>query len=418
MGGGVPSASSGAIKMGNQGNEESKEIELDIGEIGELAASRTITPAIRSSGNRVIDFYNRLNEKMQATQGVKLRDKMIFYNLLATMVKAGITLLKALQILQTQTSNVRLKGIIGGVASKVEQGQSFSAALADYADVFTEAEVGMIESGEIAGNLNDILKQMATGMEKSYAVQQKVKGAMLYPIIIFSAVGLVIYAMLAFIMPKLKDLFGSSGKELPALTSTLISAGEILRTYWYLIFGGLGFFLVVFSIWKKTPKGKYSWDSTILHFPIFGKMVKSMAVARFARSLGNLIRSGVPIVKALQISAHSVGNELYKERVLSAAEDVKGGIPLGENLSGSMDLFDPMVVYMISTGEQSAQLDTMCEKMADFFEEEVDEKTKSFSKALEPLIMIIVGGVVGGLVFAIMMPIMSLADIGSLSGGG
>lgn len=393
------------------------QIELNIGEINELAAARTVTPAFHSSGNKVLDFYHRINEKLSEMQKIKLRDKMVFYNLLATMVKAGITLTKSLQILAGQTSNPRLKSIISNVNLKVEQGQSFSSALADYDDIFGESEVGMIESGEIAGNLNEILHQMAVGMEKSYSVQQKVRGAMMYPIIIFSAVGLVIYAMLAFIMPKLKDLFGTSGKQLPALTSALITVGEILKNNWYLVFGGIFLIGTLFSIWKKTPKGKYQLDSGLLHFPIFGEMIKKMAVARFARSLSNLIRSGIPIVKALQISGHSVGNELYKERILSAAEDVKRGIPLGENLSGSTDLFDPMVVYMISIGEQSAQMDTMAEKLADFFEEEVDEKTKGFSKALEPLIMVIVGGVVGVLVFAIMGPIMNLADVSTLSGG-
>lgn len=405
------------MAMESSSDSLAKQIELDIGEMSDLAASGPIKANFRTSGNRVLDWYHQLNEKLQSGQKIKLRDKMVFYNLLATMAKAGITLIKALQILAQQTRNPRLKNIIERVSARVEQGQSFSASLADFNDVFNEAEVGMIESGEIAGNLNQILRQVATGMEKSYSVQQKVRSAMMYPFIIFSAVGLVIYAMLAFIMPKLKDLFGSSGKELPALTSALITIGEVLKSYWYLVFGGLTMLVAVFSIWKKTPKGKYAFDSAILHLPIFGEMNKKMAIARFARSLSNLISSGIPIVKALQIAAHSVGNELYKERIMSAAEDVKRGIPLGENLSGSVDLFDPMVIYMISIGEQSAQLDEMCTKLADFFEEEVDEKTKGFSKALEPLIMIIVGGVVGVLVFAIMGPIMNLADISSLSGG-
>src|SRR3989339_413522 len=390
-------------------------IELDIGEISDMMSKRTVVDStFKSSGNKVIDFYHKVNNKFAESAKIKLRDKMVFYNLLATMVKAGISLVKSLQILTSQTQNPKLKRIIEQVKLKIEQGQSFSSALADYGDTFSEAEVGMIGSGEIAGNLNVILRQISTGMEKSYSVQQKVKGAMMYPIIIFTAVGLVVYAMLAFIMPKLKSLFGSTGKDLPILTEYMIKLGEFLKSYWYIVFGGLVLTFVLFNVWKKTPKGKYALDAFILKLPIFGEMNRKMAIARFTRSLGNLIKSGISIVKALEIAAYSIGNEIYKERIMSASEDVQRGIPLAENLSGSVSLFDPMVVYMISIGEQSAQLDTMCEKLADFFEEEVDEKTKGFSKALEPMIMIIVGGIVAVIVYAIMGPIMNLADIGSI----
>ena len=235
-------------------------IELDIGEISDMMSKRTVVDStFKSSGNKVIDFYHKVNNKFAESAKIKLRDKMVFYNLLATMVKAGISLVKSLQILTSQTQNPKLKRIIEQVKLKIEQGQSFSSALADYGDTFSEAEVGMIGSGEIAGNLNVILRQISTGMEKSYSVQQKVKGAMMYPLFILTALFVMGLVMMMFVVPQLTKTLLESGVELPLSTRILIASSDFTKHYWYLIIGGvLGSITGIRLFTEKTLIGKKS----------------------------------------------------------------------------------------------------------------------------------------------------------------
>jgi len=351
---------------------------------------------------------------MVSKSGVKVKEKANFFHLLSVMINSGIPMVKALKSLVAQMDkSPRMAGIVATLAETIENGGSLSGAMMQFSDIFPDAEVGMIQSGEASGQLSRVLSNLASDTEKSYMITAKVKSAMMYPIVIFILLLGVIIAMMVYVVPKLSDLFATLGGDLPLVTKVVVATSNFLINNGLLL--GLGVFalVILFMFLKKTSEGRYLFDKFKLKIPIFGILLQKSYLSKFARSLSNLLDSNVSIVKTLEITANSIGNEVYKRRLLLSIEDIKQGIPLAENLSDS-DLFPPMLVNMIDVGEQTAQLDEITAKVAGFYEEEVDTAVAGVSKIIEPVILIFVGLTVGTVVAAIMLPIMELAN---LSGG-
>lgn len=342
---------------------------------------------------------------------VTLREKVMFFQLLSVMINAGVPIIRSLYVLSNQVSNLKLKKIIHQLALEMEEGKSLSAAMEKFESTFSEAERGMIASGEASGSLNQILKDIAKQAEKSALIISKVKGAMIYPASIMTVMFICLFLMLTLVVPKLTELFTEGGQELPTSTQILLKLSEFAQNYWIgiLVFIALG--LIGVSLAQRSKRGRYLTHFTLLYTPVFGKLIRELMISRFARMLASLMNAGVPIVKALEINANAVGNEVYKRRIQYAAQDVSQGIPLGENLNDSGFLFPPTVASMVLVGEQTANLNEVSTKVADYYESEVDNAVASLSKLMEPVILVVMGSMVGFIVAAIMQPIMSLSDI-------
>jgi type IV pilus assembly protein PilC len=327
------------------------------------------------------------------------------------MINAGMPMVKALRSLVSQSDKEpKLQMIINGIANDIESGQSLSESMLDYSDVFADQEIGMVESGEASGQLSRVLDNLAKDVEKAHSIASKVKGAMMYPIVIFTLLIGVVVAMLVFVIPKLEELFASSGAQLPLVTRIVVALSDFFIEQKFILIAVILILVGAFVLVSKTDFGKYAIDKTKISIPIFGKLFREAYLARFARSLSNLMDSNISIVKTMEITANSIGNEVFRKKLLLAMEDIKQGIPLAENLSDN-DLFPPMLISMVDVGEKTAQLDKIMAKVADFYESELDTAVAGISKIIEPVILIFIGVTVGTVVAAIMLPIMQLSDI-------
>lgn len=348
---------------------------------------------------------------------VKATDLVSFFRLLATMINAGISITKSLNILKDQTKNANLQRIIDDLQFRIENGASFSQAMKNYPEVFNEAQIGMVESGEATGRLNQTLLQIASETEKSAQLTKKIKGAMIYPAVVILILFAALYLVMTLVMPQVKGVFDSLGGELPGSTLLLIAISDFLVAETAGIRNGLWLILVLFGLtiavmqWKKTKSGREIWTRMIMRAPVFGRLLKLTALARFCRSLSTLINSGVSIVRTLYITSSSVGNPLYEKRVKLIADDVKRGITMGENIKDDERFFPPMVVGMINVAEQTAQVDVIAGKLADFYEDEVDNLVRNLTSLLEPIIIVLLGTTVGFLVISVMLPILQASDL-------
>lgn len=360
------------------------------------------------------EIIKKINEVLLSMTKIKLQEKVTFYQLLAVMINAGVPIIRSLRVLGNQNKNKRFKKIILGLAMHMEEGESLSEGMENYEKVFTETERGMIASGEASGNLNTILKDIAKQSMKSAMIISKVKGAMIYPSAIMLIMAVAVLMMLTLVVPKITSLFAEGGAELPLTTKILVAASDIAQNYWDLLILAAIILTIAFVLFHRSAKGRYTIHMLILKLPIFGLLVRQLMLARFTRLLASLMLAGIPIVKALDINANAMGNDVYKRRIRFASQDVAQGIPLGENLTGNEFLFPPMVSSMVLVGEQTANLSEVCTKIADFYESEVDTMVNSLSKLMEPVILVVMGLVVGFIVAAIMQPIMALSDISSV----
>jgi type IV pilus assembly protein PilC len=363
------------------------------------------------TGNPIIDFYGRINGYFVDHTKIKIKDKATVFRLLAVMINAGLSIIKSLKTLASQNEKIpRLSKTLLQMADAIEGGKSLSGAMEQYPEIFSEAEIGMVHAGEASGQLNKTLRDLAEDVEKSASLMGKIKGALVYPIAIMGLVVVVVFVMMIVVVPQLSKLFSQTGHDLPLPTQVLMGISNFSVNFWPLILLIASISFVAITAWKKTKSGKYFWDLMLLKLPIFGNVIQKGTLAKFARSFGNLLGSGVPIIKSLEIVGNAIGNEVYKERLFLTAEDMKRGIPMAENMAESK-LFPSMLVNMIEIGEQTAQLENVTKKVAEFYDEEVDNVVNALTKVMEPMIMVIVGVVVGGIVAAIMLPIIQLTNI-------
>jgi len=337
-------------------------------------------------------------------------DLVIFSRQLATMVSAGIPLVNALDILGEQIENPAFKEVVLRVRDDIETGCSLSDALGKHASVFSNLFVNMTKAGESSGTLDEILDRVALYLEKTSAMQKKIKSAMMYPAIIsIMAVG-VTALLLIKVIPIFKDIYKGFGADLPAPTQILITVSDLVRRYFVLFLIAAAGILYGLSRFAKTGRGRLFIDRRLLKLPIFGILIRKIAVGKFTRTLSTLVRSGVPILSCLEIVGKTAGNKVIEK----AVTDVRSSIKEGETISGPLQksgVFPPMVVRMVAVGEQTGELDTMLSKIADFYDEQVDTAIKGLTSMIEPLVIAFLGVVVGTIVVCMFLPIFKLSTI-------
>jgi len=368
------------------------------------------------SSKKSVSFITAMNNYLAVHSKVKAQDKAIVFRLLAVMINAGLSIVKSIKILAKQSESPKLKIVLADIAEKVEGGISFSEALEFYGDIFVESEIGIVKAGEASGQLNKTLVSLADEAEKSASLSKKVKSAMIYPVVVLSILVGAIILVMVVVVPKLSQLFLGTGTELPLSTKILIVSSDWFTSSLLFIPNWLLFIILVvgamtgISYWKKTPVGRLAWDKLMLRLPIFGNLHRKIALTSFSRQLALLSSSGVSIVHSLEIAAGAIGNEVYHRRLIEVKAEVERGVPINKSLEDD-PLFPDLLVGMIAVGEQTAQLGAVTEKIAAFYDEEVETAVKNLSTAMEPIIIVTIGLLVGGLVMAIMQPIMGLTDI-------
>jgi len=343
-------------------------------------------------------------------QRIKFRDLTIFYRQFATMVNAGLTLVSSLDILIEQVESKALSKVIKVVKSDVEAGSTLADAFAKQPQVFSELNISMIRAGEIGGVLDVILNKIADLMEKEYALRQKIRSAMAYPSFITGAAVIMGIFMLTFILPQFVGIFAQFGGELPALTNLLVVFTKLFNKYWYLFFVTFAAIVFVFLTYIRTPNGKMNFDKFKLNAPIIGEINRKTAVARFTRILGTLIKSGVPILEALNVSSNAIGNLVISLAVTNAKTKIKEGQSISGPLAAS-GVFPPMVTQMIMVGEESGELEEMLINVAKFYDEEVDRSVERLTSIIEPLMMAFIGLIVGTMIIAMYLPIFNMVNL-------
>jgi len=337
--------------------------------------------------------------------GVSLVEKMIFTRNLRIMIGAGISLPRALETLASQSKNKKFKKALISIAEEITKGKSFSDALSSHSDIFSELFISMVKVGEEAGTLEDVLKVLTNQMEREYELKSRVKGAMIYPAIIISAMIGIGILMLIMVIPKLAETFEELDIELPPTTRFVIFLGTFLAQKWYVILI-LALLLAIFlRIILKTKTGKRIVDFLTLKIPIISPLIQKTNSAYFVRTLSSLITSGVPIVRSLEIVSGAVGNVYFQETLQEASEKVRKGSKLSESLRPYQKLYSPTVVQMIQVGEETGETSTILAKLADFYEEEVANATKNLSAVIEPVLMLLIGAAVGFFAISMIQPI-------------
>ncbi len=344
-------------------------------------------------------------------QRVKLRDLVMFSRQFATMIDAGLSVVKCLDILQKQTRNPKMKDVIGEVKRDVGGGMSLTEALQKHPRIFNPLYVNMMRSAEAGGILDQVLDRLSTFLEKEQETRNKIKSAMTYPAVVFCFAVLMLIALLFFVLPKFKGIFETMGLELPLTTRLMLNSSEYLRSYWYVALVALAGGLVLAKLLARTEKGRYAIDAGKLRLPVFGDLIMKTSVSRFARTFGTLISSGVPVLRALEIVADTAGNRVISETVVQARSSIKEGEKISTPLFGSK-IFPVMVTQMIAVGEETGRLDQMLVKVSNFYDEEVDATLKSLTSLIEPLMIVGLGLIVGFIAVSVISPIYSL--VGSL----
>jgi type IV pilus assembly protein PilC len=324
------------------------------------------------------------------------------------MIDAGLPLVQALDILGTQADNPEFKKVLLQVKGRVEAGSTFADALAEHPKVFDELFIQLTRAGEIGGILDTILQRLGAYIEKNEKLARRVKGAMVYPaVVLVIAVG-VLVVLLAFVTPTFEKMFKDFGGSMPAATQVMIDLSHGLRDNWYWFIGVPAAFVMAFKAFLRNPKGREMWDAFVLKTPMFGTLIRKVAVARFTRTLSTMLSSGVPILDGLEIVAKSAGNKTIERSILY----VRAKISEGKNMAGPLAetrVFPAMVVQMIGVGEATGAMDQMLSKIADFYDDEVDVAVAALTSMLEPLMMVFIGGMVGGFMIAMYLPIFSIA---------
>jgi type IV pilus assembly protein PilC len=343
--------------------------------------------------------------------GVSSKDLQIFTRQLATMIDAGLPLVQCLDILATQTPNKVFARILSQVKAGVEQGSTFSEALRRHPKVFDELYVNLVAAGEVGGILDTILNRLAIYIEKAVKLRSQVRSAMFYPIaILIVAIG-VIAVMLIKVIPTFENMYKDmgGGAKLPAATRVVMNISHGFVDRWYMFVGGLIGLVVIVTVMRRTPRGREIWDRMMLNVPVIGPVLRKIVVSRFTRTLGTLLSSGVPILDALDICAKTAGNRVVMNGINKARDKISEGHDMAGPLADSR-VFPSMVVQMIGVGEQTGAMDQMLQKIADFYEEEVDAAVTAMTSLIEPIMMAFLGVVVGGLIIAMYLPIFNLAS--------
>ncbi|HEV8437766.1 MAG TPA: type II secretion system F family protein [Methylomirabilota bacterium] len=367
---------------------------------------------LRKRAILVTQIAEKTSGKSPVRIGSKVKDKemAIFTRQFSTMIDAGLPLIHCLNILAEQSESRNLRGVTSNVARTVEEGSTLAESLRKHPRTFDDLFTNMVEVGETGGILDIVLQRLSVYIEKAAALKRKVKGAMVYPASIIGVAFLVIVFMLTFVIPTFAAMFKDLGAELPLPTQIVIWLSDFVRSYILLILAALVGCVFALRSYYRTENGKSVIDALLLKVPVFGTLIRKVAVARFTRTLGTLVQSGVPILEGLRITASTAGNKVVEKAVLQCRVSVTEGKTLAEPLKIS-GVFPPMVTQMISVGEQTGALDAMLAKIADFYDDEVNTAVNTLTSLLEPIMIVFLGGVVGGLVVAMYLPIFKLVTL-------
>jgi type IV pilus assembly protein PilC len=350
-------------------------------------------------------------QKISRIGKVTDKDITLFTRQLATMMKAGVPLLQAFDIVGKGASNAAVGKLLNDIRTEVETGSSLNSAFRKYPLYFDTLFCNLVGAGEQAGILDSLLDRLATYKEKIQAIKSKIKSALFYPISIIVVAFIIVAIIMIFVIPQFKDIFSSFGAALPLPTQVLITISDTFIDYWYLIFGGIGGAVYGFlETWKRSKAMQIAMDRGILKLPVFGDLVRKGTIARWTRTLSTMFAAGVPLVEALDSVGGACGNHVY----YLATMNIKSEVSTGQNLTVAMqntNRFPSMVIQMISIGEESGQLDGMLSKVADFYEAEVDDAVEALSSLMEPMIMVVLGTLIGGMVVALYMPLFKLGAV-------
>jgi type IV pilus assembly protein PilC len=376
----------------------------------DLASKEEVTAFLRKQRMMMVSVREAPKPiKISFGNTIKTRDIVIFTRQFATMINAGLPLVQSLDILAKQTENAALKEVVRQVVFDVEAGNTLADAFRKHPKAFTDLYVNMIAAGEAGGILDTILLRLATFMEKNDALVRKVKGAMVYPVVIMGVAVIAITVLLIFVIPTFQSMFASVNLELPLPTRIVIGMSNFLTSFWWAILGVIG--LTVFAIrrYYATTNGRKTLDTLLINSPVLGDVIRKSAVSRFTRTLGTLVSSGVAILDGLEITAKTSGNRVIHDAVMESRASIAGGDTIAGPLERSK-VFPPMVVSMIAVGEQTGGLDEMLSKIADFYDEEVDVAVSALLSLMEPMMIVILGVVVGGMVIAMYLPIFDMMN--------
>ena len=376
----------------------------------EAADQKAAMARLREQRMTVIEIAQKAKKSPFFKPKVENKDIVIFSRQLSTLVSAGIPIVQGLNILESQAENPAFKTVVSALRTDIESGLSIADGMRKHPQAFTELYVSMIKAGEVGGILDTILERLSAYLEASEVLKAKVKSAMMYPTVVGGAAFFITVFLIIFIIPVFKDIFGGFGAELPFPTRVIIGISDFLRgniVYILAIVGG-----GVWGVKKylKTEKGQEKLDDISLKLPVFGILLKKVAIAKFTRTLGTLIKSGVPILQGLETVAKTAGNKIIERAIYKSRDSIKEGGRIADPLKKA-NIFPPMVIQMISVGEETGGLDTMLNKIADFYDQEVDTAVKGLTSMIEPLIMVVMGVVIGGIVIAMFMPMFSMSDI-------
>lgn len=342
-------------------------------------------------------------------QKIKTKDIVIFTRQFSTMINAGLPLVQCLDILSSQQPNPTFKKVLAQIKQDVEGGSTFADALARHPKVFDNLYVNLVAAGELGGVLDTVLNRLAVYMEKNEALKNKVKSAMTYPIIVLCVAFGVVAVLMIFVIPTFQDLFNQFGSALPGPTQLVVDMSNFFRTSWYVMVAVIIAIIVGFKYARKHEKGRYYIDSMALKLPIFGPLIRKVAVAKFTRTLGTMISSGVPIMDGLEITSKTAGNVIVENAIRAVRTSISEGKSMSEPLEET-GIFPGMVVQMIAVGEATGAMDQMLSKIADFYDEEVDTAVAALTSALEPMLMVFLGGIIGFVVVAMYLPIFRMAS--------
>lgn len=354
--------------------------------------------------------FKKLLKKLETFGTVPMHDKIIVYRNTSSMLAAGLSLARALSVISRQAKNKKLKAVLDDIQKDIKKGSSFSSALEKFPSVFTPLMVSMVKAGEESGNLTDALNVTAEQMEKTYKLKKKIKGAMIYPGVIITAMIGIAFFMLLYIVPTLTATFNDIGVELPATTRFIVAMSDFLQANFIFTLLILVVLIVGFILGLKTKPGVRYFSWVMLHIPVISTLVKKINSARTARTLSSLLSSGVSFVKSLEIVKEVVQNPYYKEIIDDASKNIKVGKPISEVFIKAEKLYPIFVGEMMAVGEETGELGPMLMKVADFYEDEVDEETKNLSTIIEPILMIVVGAAVGFFAISMISPMYTLVE--------
>jgi type IV pilus assembly protein PilC len=379
----------------------------------EAETKQVVSEQLKSRGLIVLDISDKHTSKqlnLELFNKLSATDLAVMTRQLATMVQSGMTILRALYVLEAQTENKMLQEAIVSVRKDVEAGLPLSDALERHPKIFDPLFVNMTRAGETGGMLDESLIRVADQLEKADSLRRQVKSAMTYPAVVLTFAGGVLLALVAFLVPVFIGVFKQFGGDLPAITKLTVAMSNILTHQWYLLIGVSVGSVVAFRKWKRSDWGRPQWDRFRLRVPMkIGDIVQKVALARWSRTLSALVSAGVPLLQALDITGKTAGNHVIEQAMAGVIESVKSGGTIADPLKAS-SVFPTMVSHMVSVGEETGSLDTMLSKIADFYEDQVDAAVKALTSILEPVMIVVVGGIVGFIVISMYLPLFKVYD--------